>query len=603
MSRKTVTLTDRPDVPGSGDGVTVVFGAAHRDAAYAPNVRSSAEYVEEPIISDEDYDTLRGWLGALPEYDGISLGSLVESPFIPLYGEELVRQTRIVQSILEVEDPDLVRVDTADYAVYEWLETNVARVHVGVVKAVCDSADVPVEVDFRHSLRTITDKAFRFGGPTALRLSERATETYGRISTPSDTRHHDVLVYLMNTKNLGLIKPVIEELTARGKPPLIIFHPHGFFNIGTEDMTRLKELNVPVRRFESYQDAGVYQAERDLRHRLRDEWILDSNDSEFQSRFKLDGVNMWPALKDRFWLYYALQFPRAARYVETTRQVLRAERPGVVFVKGDGPIPNRTFVTVANDNNVPTMILQHGKGQSSRRFSVPSRHVAVWGELGAEFYSQKGQDSEDVTVTGAPHFDALQETSFDESEIRSNLGIPATHDVVMLASQTYSKDIRQRILDVLVESVESRTDVTLLLRPHPRDETTLLEKYDRTADVPTVRASDTNIHDLIAVSDVVCSVDSTVLFEAGLLDTPALVLDFTGREIQPFWRTEGYTVVSHADELPEVIRRILEDSDFYETVIDSQPGFGSRYAMNGDGRATERVVDLLLDFAAEQPDG
>jgi len=87
-----------------------------------------------------------------------------------------------------------------------------------------------------------------------------------------------------------------------------------------------------------------------------------------------------------------------------------------------------------------------------------------------------------------------------------------------------------------------------------------------------------------------------VLFEAGLLNTPAFVLNFTGRQIQDFWTSEGYHLVDSADALKTDIERVLTDETFKQSLLDSQPGFGPQYAMNGDGGATERVVNLLLEF-------
>lgn len=582
---------------GGTDGLVVTFGA-DSGSLDGTRVRHATTYVDsrDDIVTDDDFDRMRAWLDCLATYDGISLGSLIDSPFIPLFGEQLLRQFHLVSAVVDTESPDFVDVNTRDRAVYEWFETGSAHVHPGVVTAVCDHRDIPVNVEVRRSVTTVKDRGFRLAGPFALRWADRATESYNRFRTGFSPAESDVLIYLMNVKNLDVIGPVIQELRDRGKSPVIVYHAHGFFDVGTEEFERLEELDVPVRRFESYQSKEVYASERQARSQLREEWATLRNDLEEQAQFRLDGIEMWPALADRFWLAYTVQFPRIVRYIETARRVFSQVDPDVLFVKGDGPIPNRTFVRVANERDVPSLILQHGKGQSTRRFAIESRHVAVWGELGAGFYEQMGHPSDEITITGAPHFDELQKRTFDESDIRHRVGIPAGTKPIMLASQPYSQEVREQILDAVVESVIDREDVTLLLRPHPREDVELFEDVTERSDVSAVLVPDADIHELIAVSDVVCSIDSTVLFEAGLLETPAFVLNFTGRAIQDFWASEGYHLVEDVTTLSGDIQQVLDDPDFRESVLESQPGFERRYAMNGDGRATERVVDLLLEW-------
>ena len=589
-----------------GDDVQyVAFSDALCDAAsgYGLQCTNGLDYVGDPgeLIEDADYDRMRTWLEGQFVYEGVDLGLMMQNTFMFNFCRQLFRRFRTLKSVVDGETPDRIVVYSRGRARYEWYDVGDERVDPALVHAVGSETETPVTVHEKSRSTKLRDTGFRVAGPRILPVAERLTESYLRLTSGN---HPDggteVLVHLANSNNLDTITPVLRTLVDRGRSVRVVYQSHGFFNTDTEGRRELDDTGASVRPFETYQDRSVYRTAKATRHRLRERWRDVSGDPLLKSRFELDGTPVWEAIKDRLWLYYRVQFPRLVKYVETGARTLDRERPDVVLTKADGPTPVRTFVNVAKSRGVPTVLVQHGVKSPVNDYVPPSEHVAVWGEAAKGFFEQKGLDSERLHVTGAPHFDGLADYEADREHIRASLDIPNDHAVVTLASQPFDDEIRRSILDSVLTYVAPLDDVTVVLRPHPREDNNLHREFADRSDGTVRLAPEADIHDLVAASDLVLAINSTVIFEASLLGTPVLVLSFTDERDHPFYSpANGYPRVTAPDALPESVTDALRDG--HNTLRDRQPSFGREYAHNADGRAVERIASLVERLADGRP--
>jgi CDP-glycerol glycerophosphotransferase (TagB/SpsB family) len=306
----------------------------------------------------------------------------------------------------------------------------------------------------------------------------------------------------------------------------------------------------------------------------------------------LDGISVWDALHEQFWFYFAFHFPRVKRYIETATEALNILNPSVVVVKADGPTPVRTMVNVANERSIPTVLVQHGLEKSISDYVPDSRHIAVWGEQSKTFFAAKGVSDNRLHVTGAPHFDYLQSFNCNERAIKADLGIPADDKVVMLASQVFADSVRRQLIDAAIESLNHLQNVSLILRPHPREDRELHLQAAESSPANVVVAPDVNIHDLLTTSDVLLAIRSTVILEACLIGTPVLLLTFTAEETNPFYSAEnGFPEIDDPTDLAPRIESVLGSEG--EVLREGQPSFGREFAHNADGKATDRIVNLI----------
>lgn len=553
-------------------------------------------YVDDPsdLISDADYTLMREWLSGLWSHRGIDGGLLIQNSFIFLFAKQFVRQFRLVKGAIESEAPDTVTVYTEGRPIYDFFEVGDERLHVPILMRLCSHFDIPLTVERRVTRNRIADTVFRAIGPPALRLTDTATDGITKYQSDSPGTNAEILLHLANTNNLDVIAPVLDELDNRDADLLVTYQSHGVANVGRTQIETVRDTApFPVSAFESFGDRSIRQQVRHVvsgRHR---EWQRLDTDASEQAGFVLDDVPVWQALRDQFWLYYGFHFPRVRCYIETATDVLETVDPSAVLVKADGPTPVRTMVNVANERSIPTVLVQHGLEKSINDYVPDARHIAVWGEQSKAFFEAKGISDDRLHVTGAPHFDYLQSYECDETAVKANLGIPDGNDVVMLASQVFDDAVRRKLVDAAVESVSRLEDVSLILRPHPREDRALHVDAAESAPANVVVAPDVNIHDILTTSDVLLAIRSTVILEACLLGTPVLLLTFTAEGTNPFYSADnGFPEIDDPDDLAPQIESVLGSAG--RTLRQRQPSFGRQFAHNADGGATDRIVDLIV---------
>lgn len=597
----TLLFVDEPEtlLKESGDEKVVTFSEAVRDACpVGRDCVLATEYVAEgkKLVDSDDYALMRSWLADHASHGGIDIGSLLQSQFIYHFGTAFFRQFRAVKAVVMAESPDHIRVKTRRRLPYEWLEAGSATLYTPIFECLTSEYDFTLDVTETGMTEWVKTNFFDAAGPLVLRGLEHMTESATRLRDHTTDATADVLIFLSNTNNLGVLVPVWQELQRRGAEVTVIYHNFGVTNHKISPLETLRDTGIRVQSFENYITRSAYRAARARNREFGRLWRTVRDDETFQDQFELDGIPVWNALKERFQLHYRFHYQRLVRFIEAGRHLINVTEPNAVVFKGVGPKSARTFATVANEAGVPTVMVQHGKSNPIQRFEPLVNHVAAWGELSKGFLVTRGYDPDQITVTGSPKFDHLYNLEVDEEQLRSDLGIGDVSDVLMLASQPFSENVRHTIVKAVCESLEPMSDVVLLIRPHPREDGALLRDIAAQYDVEVAYAPHQDIHHLVKLADAVTSINSTVLFEASLMDTLAIVLNFTDEPIQGFWRQEGFTIVDTAADLPSIIRRALRDESYRESVLSSQPSMGMRYAHNEDGRATVRIADLITNL-------
>jgi len=280
------------------------------------------------------------------------------------------------------------------------------------------------------------------------------------------------------------------------------------------------------------------------------------------------------------------------KYIETCRNIFKTERPDIIILKGDGPPPTRTFTTIAREQGVPTLMIQHGRQDSSRKFISITDHVATWGEYSAEFFRGQGYPEEFITVTGAPHLDHLTSLKGEPSSLRDTLNIPSSDSVITVVSQPVQHADRRDLIEAAINAVSDLVGTTLVLRPHPREDVSLHETMSASTQANIVVADTVEILDLIRMSDLLIGIRSTALFEASLMNVPAFPVEFLTEKPDEFYKANFRTIIDR-EELKAVVERTLENSDYRNEVLSKQPHLGRQFAHNEDGRGTQRIVDLV----------
>jgi len=571
--------------------------------------RSTDDYIDSKDLEfkNPDFELMREWLSKLATYDDIKLGSLMPDLFINLEAIQKFRVYKILEELFDKEKPKAVKVVTKGKLIYRWTEVGDTEIPVGLVESIANDKGIDFKLRYIGLTSSIKNMTFKLTAPFLLRTIERFTESIIRIKKgiiPKDVKNAKIIIFLHDDQNWHVIEPVLKYLSEQGVELLTIIQSHGFFNFGLEKKKweHLRSFGE-VRSFESYQNNDIYKIMIEERKRLKKLWDEILNDNKFQKEFFIDDVNVWKAFQDRFWFYYSVQFPRLVKNIETGRRILTIENPAVVVFLADGPVPSRTFATVAGKFRVPTILLMHGIHPPTKIYIPTCKYVAVWGPKFKDYNISNGLNKEQVTVTGAPNYDALTKLESKE-DLRMELGLPESKTIVTFATQPFSEQMRREWTYAVLRSMKQLNEVLLVIKPHPREDPKFYSKFLRECDAgispdKIKLMQEVNTSKLIKASDLLITVNSTVALESNVIGTPVLTLNFM-EEKDPFYSQEGGAIgVEKPEALTDVIHKALYDEKFREKISINRNEFLQKYISYKDGGATERVAKLVMQVVEE----
>lgn len=573
--------------------------------------RSPDDYIgsNDLELKNPDYELMYEWLSKLATYDDFNLGLLMQNIFINLEAIQKFRVYKILKELFNKEKPESIKVVTKGGKNYRWNEVGDREIPVGLVESMTDNKGIDFKFENIGLTMPIKNKLYRLTAPFLLRTIERFTENVIRIkkgNIQKNVKKARVIIFLHSNKNWHVIEPVLTYLGKQGVDLLIIIQSHGFFNFGLskKNYEHLQGLGE-VRSFESYQNKSIYKIMTEERKCLKKLWNEIKGDAEFQKGFLLDDINVWNVFRDHFWFYHTVQFPRIVKYIETGKRIVEIEKPEVVVFLGDGPVPSRTFSTVAEKFQIPTILISHGIYFPIEAYIPKCKYVAVWGPKFKEYIVLKGLNKEQVIVTGAPNYDAL--TKFEsKGDLRRELGLPESKLIVTFATQGFSDQIRRELTYEVLGSIKELNEVLLVIKPHPLEKPKLYENFVKKTFASDILSKKkvivmhwVNTSKLIKASDLLLTVNSTVALEANVIGTPVLTLNFTEQKDVFFSREGGAVGVENPEALTDMIYKALYDEKFKEKMFINRNNFLQKCTFNEDGGATERAANLVMQVIEE----
>jgi hypothetical protein len=337
-----------------------------------------------------------------------------------------------------------------------------------------------------------------------------------------------------------------------------------------------------------------------------------------------------------------------------SRQIIASYQPVAVLLTGDTGLGNASVVRVANESNIPTILIhwafsmpqsyydefrskaeqQEGKDRDSlrrfyrairrmaaewllRRLDLPfqfahsfgggeARRFAVMGDAFVDQFARQGVSREKMVVTGNPEHDAhyyrrlATDSATAKRHVCDELGLPLRPLAVFATAPLVgfiSSDEQRRITSILVENVLESTDCSLVVKLHPRDEMdyAFVKEYGS-------RVAVCKEYDLIALveaCDVFISHGSSTILLAMAWGKPAVTLSFTSWTVGDYFAELGGTLlVKDPDRLSSALVSALRNDQVRERLLAEQQQVVSHY-MKFDGRVVERLVSLIEGEIAE----
>jgi hypothetical protein len=282
----------------------------------------------------------------------------------------------------------------------------------------------------------------------------------------------------------------------------------------------------------------------------------------------------------------------------------------------------KQFILAARANGIASIALLDFWSNYRLRFSsregrldcFPDR-VAVMDTTARREMIEEGFDPARLVVTGQPAFDDLGRwrAAFPvgrRAEVRRAWKVEEDASLVLFASQPISTLCRGAeallpdpgydeltVAGLLVStlekiSAESRKQMTLVIRPHPREDAAAFEQF-RSAHVDVRVSREGDVRELIMAADLVAGMSTVLLVEACYLGAVVVSLQPNLNETDsvPTNRLGFSRAIYRAEEVLPSVRELLCDEAARARVVERLENFQSA------GDAAEKVADLVEEFA------
>ena len=343
------------------------------------------------------------------------------------------------------------------------------------------------------------------------------------------------------------------------------------------------------------------------RHALADEIV--SGDEVRAAGFH-DDVDLWPVLSRELRDAAQVQWTWSARAMDEARSALQITRPEVAVTYAEAGGWGRALVLEARRLAIPTVALQHGfiyrhwlnyqhepdelqaMGDDAG-FPYPTRTLVFDRYAAATLEQGGGFPAEAIRVTGSPRLDELvarlRASLRDRASIRAELGIADEERLLVLAAKATEVGPH---LPALVAAVQDLPGVTLVIKPHPAETAASYHQHLGSGQAVRVEEPHADLGRLLAASDALVTMNSTVAIDALVLGIPAVVVGLPSN-LTPFVDA-GVMAGAAGNDMRAALSAVLYDRAAREALIERGAAFADRYEMRADGESAARAADESL---------
>lgn len=404
------------------------------------------------------------------------------------------------------------------------------------------------------------------------------------------------------------LDPIIKELKKRNYTSITI-SPLKYSITAIKTMIqRLTVEDVIHKEFNAYWSPKIWSRQFYANKYFSNLWKkLSKKDTKFVALLQKD------KLTKEMPYYFNSFFGHIVKQIEIAKEVVKEVKPDLILVTSEGSgIFEKALIVAGKLKKIPTLAIQHGhigplhqgymysKNSISPSGSLQTPYLqiadktAVFGPFHYKFLTNISAYPESaVTTTGQPRYDRLVNASriFCREKFCTKIGLDPKRKIVLVATQKVSE--RKEFIESVLNGLRPFSDVQTIVKPHPLENSELYEKLIAKEKMNVVLLpKHCETLEALYACDLLVSMSSTVITEATLLGKPAVTVRSIGGDPAPFY--EDVTLrVDLGQDLAPIFKKALFDEKTKEKLKKMEREFAFNHTYYQDGKATERVVDLI----------
>ncbi|MGG4167064.1 hypothetical protein ABEW00_06225 [Rossellomorea vietnamensis] len=252
-----------------------------------------------------------------------------------------------------------------------------------------------------------------------------------------------------------------------------------------------------------------------------------------------------------------------------------------IMVTLDWIAPIHIFIEACKEIGIPTFLVPHESVFAKQSMyyvdyvtgvNVPnSDYILAWGDIQKDIFVSRGFDKDKIINVGTPKFDVNKDYQprISKAEFFKQIGFDLNKRTMLfvmqpLDSQYHEADARyaqNKIIKDLIK-INQVYGYQLILRLPPALGEKLIEEtlLHELKEIPSIYLEGLdNVpiapQDSIKHCDIVLSINSTMLFESALLDTPSLAIKYIDFDL--FWEKAGLPSVENFNDLEDALTYLI----------------------------------------------
>jgi hypothetical protein len=411
------------------------------------------------------------------------------------------------------------------------------------------------------------------------------------------------------------LDPVMKELKKRNYESVTISPLKYSVSAVKTMIERLKAEDVTHREFNAYWSPKIWSSQFYANKYFRNLWKkLSKKDARFV------GLILKDRLTKEMACYFNSFFGHIVKQIEMAKEAVKEEKPDLILVTSEGSgIFEKALLVAGSLKKIPTLAIQHGhigplhqgymhsKNSIAPSGSVQSPYLqiadktAVYGPFHYNFLTKiSAYPASAVVVTGQPRYDKLLMANkiFSKEDFCAKLGLAPDRKIVLVATQPVP--MRKAFIESVLKGLKPFPDLQTIVKPHPKENSELYEKLieeEKMGVILLPREAETL--EALYACDLLVAMSSTVITEATILGKPAVTVRPVGEDSAPFY-DEVTLRIDLGEDLAPIFRKALYDERTREKLKNAERKFAFNHAYKQDGKATERVVDLIEQMTQDE---
>lgn len=523
----------------------------------------------------ETINLCRGWhlYGELPELLQIRDVNVGETIQFKLMGQifNLLREIELANALIERERPDIVYIESNLFQSGQAFDATASA--KGVKRYF-------LEPRFYRNLKEQVGLYLEY--KSYKRLFVNSVNLYSINETWSDRSKYVILLDVIYANYFNAVFPAIMEVIKQNACECYI---RGRNSVLSKRLNNMKRVDIKSQNATEYKE-NVKKLRAYYHSELK-------KDTKFQNIFEYKGINFWDVIKGYIGLLFDKQFPDIIFSILYFDKVIDNIQPDILVVGDDRAATVKGHVLLAKKKGVPTLEIQHGLCVDTMPLDTPvSDRIALGGDYSKKVFMKFGAKKEQLVVTGWPKFD---------THVKSKESLTGKHkDGTDILFATGSGDIKITLdtIEAIGSFIEDSTHFRLIIKPHPTENRKIYNQIAKNYKNVVLHKSSEDISSLIASTDILVNFFSTVAIEAAFLDKPIICINTTNSE--SMYASSGIAIeVKKLEELIPAIKDALYNEEVRKKLAEARKRFVYEHAYKQDGKASERVANLIVQMIEE----